>query len=297
MEARGMVSREGSTAVRPLTSKEFEQFRDLAYTTFGLDLKEGKEQLVSSRLGKLISKANFTSFKDYYDHVVADKTGESLLAMVDALTTNHTSFLREPAHLEFLSEQIVPELAKRDRVRIWCAASSTGEEPYTLAFTVLEALPAGNRARVEIVASDISTRVLEIAQRGVYAADRLHGVPPALQSKYFLRGEGRSRGFYKIKPELRKLVEFRRVNLVEPYPEMDPFPVIFCRNVMIYFDKPTQERVVHRLAQYLEPGGYLFIGHSESLMGTNQPLDYVRPAVYRKPGPGIVPGVRKKLRA
>ena len=292
-----MLSREETAAVRPLTGREFEQFRDLAYKTFGLDLKEGKEQLVSSRLGKLIAGLNFRSFNDYYDHVVADKTGEALLAMVDALTTNHTSFLREPAHLDFLCDHIIPELAKRDRVRIWCAASSTGEEPYTLAFSVLEALPANRRARVEIVASDISTRVLEAAQRAVYPAERLQSVPPALQSKYFLRGEGRSKGFYKVKPEIRKLVEFRRINLVEPYPDMEPFPVIFCRNVMIYFDKPTQERVVNRMAHYLEPGGYLFIGHSESLMGTNQPLDYVRPAVYRKPGPGHAPGDRKKGRS
>ena len=292
-----MLSREETRAVRPLTGKEFEQFRDLAYKTFGLDLKEGKEQLVSSRLSKLIARSNFSSFKDYYDHVVEDKTGEALLAMVDALTTNHTSFLREPAHIEFLCNEILPALAKRDRVRLWCAASSTGEEPYTLAFSLLEALPAGSRTRVEIIASDISTRVLEIAQRAVYPAERLQGVPLALQSKYFLRGEGHSQGFYKVKPEVRKLIEFRRVNLVEPYPDMEPFPVIFCRNVMIYFDKPTQERVVNRLSHYLEPGGYLFIGHSESLMGTNQPLEYVRPAVYRKPGAGVAIPVGKRGRA
>lgn len=292
-----MQSREQTQGIRPLTHKEFEQFRQLAYNTFGLDLKQGKEQLVSSRLGKLIARMNFRSFDEYYDHVVADKTGEALLAMVDALTTNHTNFLREPAHIEFLCDHIIPELAKRDRIRVWCAASSTGEEPYTLAFSILEALPAHNRPRVEIIASDISTRVLEIAQRGVYAADRLQGVPPALQSKYFLRGEGRSKGFYKVKPEIRKLVEFRRINLVEPYPEMEPFPVIFCRNVMIYFDKPTQERVANRLAHYLEPGGYLFIGHSESLMGTNQPLHYVRPAVYCKPGPALASKTKKRARA
>lgn len=292
-----MQSREETRSVRALSSKEFDQFRELAYKTFGLDLKEGKEQLVSSRLSKLIAGLNYSSFKDYYDHVVADKTGESLLAMVDALTTNHTSFLREPAHLEFLCEEIIPDLAKRDRIRIWCAASSTGEEPYTLAFSILEALPAGSRARVEITASDISTRVLEAAQRGVYPAERLQGVPAAIQSKYFLRGEGRSKGFYKIKPEIRSLVEFRRVNLVEPYPDMQPFPVIFCRNVMIYFDKTTQEGVVNRLSHYLEPGGHLFIGHSESLMGTNQPLEYVRPAVYRKPGTGTAANVRKRAKA
>ncbi len=291
-----MLSREEISAIRPLTGKEFEQFRVLAYKTFGLDLKEGKEQLVSSRLGKLIAGLNFRSFHDYYDHVVADKTGEALLAMVDALTTNHTSFLREPAHFDFLRDRIVPELATRDRIRIWCAASSSGEEPYTLAFSVLEALSAGSRARVEIVASDISTRVLEAAQRAVYPAERLQTLSPALQSKYFLRGEGGSKGFYKVKPEVRRLVEFRRINLVEPYPDMESFPVIFCRNVMIYFDKPTQERVVNRLSHYLEPGGYLFIGHSESLMGTDQPLEYVLPAGYRKPGAGQVASARKKGR-
>ena len=140
MGARGMPLREETTpAIRPLSTKEFDRFRELAYKTFGLDLKEGKEQLVSSRLSKLIGGLNFNSFNDYYDHVVADKTGEALLAMVDALTTNHTSFLREPAHIEFLCNQLLPGLAQRDRVRIWCAASSSGEEPYTLAFSLLEA--------------------------------------------------------------------------------------------------------------------------------------------------------------
>lgn len=169
----------------------------------------------------------------------------------------------------------------RDRIRIWSAACSTGEEPYSAACCLLD---CGIAAGIEILATDISNRVLETASKGVYAAERFREAPPHWRSRYLLRGRGRFEGFYRIKPEVQKLVRFARLNLIEPFPYSEPFAAIFCRNVMIYFDRPTQESLVTRAAALLEPGGYFLIGHSESLSAFDQPLEYVCPATYRKPG-------------
>ncbi len=271
------------TMCRTLKAGEFEKIRKLAYDTFGLDLRTGKETLVSTRLSKQIRERGFRSFEDYYQHVVGDSTGESLIQLIDALTTNHTSFFREPAHFEFLKRTALPEWARRGTpLNIWSAACSTGEEPYTIAMCVLEELGASAAGRVRILATDISTRVLEKAGQAIYPADRVDGIPGHQLRKYWLRGEGDWNGHYRAKKEVRALVEFRRLNLMESLPQIGPFPVIFCRNVMIYFDKPTQQRVVQRLAGRLEPGGYLLTGHSESLTGIDHGLQYVQPAVYRK---------------
>ena len=266
--------------VRPLTPQEFEQIRQLAYRTFGLDLKPGKEELVSARLRKLVRIGGFRSFQDYYRSVMQDASGQSLLNLIDALATNHTSFLREPDHFHYLRDHVVPELGARDTFEVWSAACSTGEEVWTLAMTLNEA-PAHRRIR--IVASDISNKALSFAQQAVYPVDRCHGVPPAWLSRYFT-AEGRPPVSYRITPALRTQAAFRRINLVETYSWPRLFPAIFCRNVMIYFDRQTQERVIAGLAHQLEPGGYLFVGHAESLTRVSHRLEYVRPAVYRKPG-------------
>lgn len=267
-------------SVQPLAPQEFEQIRQLAYRTFGLDLKTGKEELVSARLRKLVRGGGFHSFEDYYRSVVQDRTGQSLLAMIDALATNHTSFLREPDHFEFLRDQVVPGLGARDPIEVWSAACSTGEEVWTLAMVLDEALP---QRRARIAASDISNKALSFAQRAVYPVERCHGVSAGWLSRYFA-AQGRPPESYQITPALRARVAFRRLNLIESYSWPRPFPIIFCRNVMIYFDRPTQERVVAGLSQNLEPGGYLFVGHAESLTRVSHGLEYVRPAVYRKPG-------------
>jgi chemotaxis protein methyltransferase CheR len=271
-----------------LTDHEIENIVDLAYRTCGIDLRKGKKELIQARLGKKMRQGNFASFRQYYDHVTADRTGEELLALLDALTTNFTSFLREPVHFDFLRRHIVPSLdAKRDGqmggpIRIWSAACSTGEEPWTIAMCLIEELGAAAANRVRILASDISTRALAAAARGIYESDRFRDFPPDWRSKYLLRGADRAAGFYRIKPAVRRLVEFTRLNLVEPFPAAAPFHVIFCRNVMIYFDKETQGRVVNHLASFLEPGGWLLIGHSESLTGISHPYEYIQPAIYRR---------------
>ena len=278
-----MSSSVAVSEVRDLTPLEFDQIRRLAYEKFGLTLRDGKETLVSARLRKLISELKFRSFHEYYRYVIEDRSGEAMTALIDALTTNHTSFFREPAHFEFLRQTILPRLRDRDRIAIWCAASSTGEEPYSIAFSMLEELGEKAFAKTRILATDISTRVLAKAKEATYPEAHFNGIPAERLRRYLLRGEGRSSGWYRVKPEVRAAVEFKRLNLMESFSQLGPFPVIFCRNVMIYFDKPTQENLVNRMAACLEPGGYLLIGHSESLNGCQHPFRYVRPAVYRKP--------------
>ena len=267
---------------RPLTAPEFEQFRRLAYEKFGLDLRDGKQQLVASRLARNMRDLRLRSFQDYYRYVTADRTGEALIALIDALTTNHTSFFREPAHFEFLRRVILPLLGRRRPIDIWSAACSTGEEPYSIVFSLVEELGAA-LGNLRVLATDISTRVLAVARRGAYPAIRCEGIPQLQLRRCLLRGENLWQGWYKVKPELRALVDFRRLNLMDSFFGLGSFSVIFCRNVMIYFDRPTQESLVNRLAACLEPGGYLLIGHAESLNGFHHPLRYVHPAVYRKP--------------
>lgn len=266
-----------------LKPRDFELIRDLAYQKFGLDLRHGKERLVSSRLGKQIRAGGFTSFDEYFRHVSSDGTGEALIAMIDSLTTNHTSFLREQQHFQFLNETVLPAYLNRPRIDIWCAASSTGEEPYSILLSLSNELGARRTPDVRIQASDISTRVLTAARKGIYSAERLAALPPDWMKRFFLRGEGKSQGLYRVKPDLAAKIEFRRVNLMDPFPDSMVFQVIFCRNVMIYFDQKTQENVVNRLAACLEPGGYLFVGHAESLTAIRHDLQYVKPAVYQKP--------------
>lgn len=267
-----------------LKPREFEAIRRLAYDQFGLDLRTGKEELVAARLGKRIREGGFASFEEYYRHVVGDRSGEAMIGLIDALATNHTSFLREASHFDFLRHSVLPALRGRSRIQLWSAACSTGEEPYTLAFTLCDQWGADTFRNVRILATDISTKALAAAKSGVYQAERFSAFPSGWLRLFLLRGEGRWKGWYRVKPELRSQIEFARLNLVESFTRPDRFPVIFCRNVMIYFDKPTQERVVNRLAACLEPGGYLFIGHAESLTGLRHDLAYVRPAIYRKAG-------------
>ena len=267
-----------------LTEKEFATVSALAREQFGLELGMGKEPLAAARLGKLMRKRGFKVFRDYYRHVQSDQTGEALVELIDELTTNHTSFFREPAHFDFLVHHVFADQARRVPMRIWSAACSTGEEPYTIALMAREHLGAQSPVLPAILATDISTRVLETAREGIYRANRFQdGVAPWLR-KHLMRGEERWQGWYRMRPEILEMVHFRRVNLIEPLPDVGRFTVIFCRNVMIYFSRTTQEQLVNRLVACLEPGGYLFVGHSESLTGIQHGLQQIQPAVYQKRG-------------
>jgi chemotaxis protein methyltransferase CheR len=279
---------ETSNGIPALSAREFEQIQKLAYEKFGLNLRDGKETLVSARLNKAIRKLNFTSFQQYFRFVCDDTSGAALTELIDALTTNHTSFFREAGHFQFLSQTILPALRERSTIAIWSAACSSGEEPYSIAFNMLDDLGETAFNKVRILATDISTRVLDLARQATYPAERFTGIPTQQLRRYVLRGSGESSGVYRVKPHIRAAVEFARVNLMENLSQFGPFPVIFCRNVMIYFDKPTQQAVVGRLTECLEPGGHLLIGHSESLNSIEHTLQYVRPAIYRKPAKGDV---------
>src|SRR5579863_7830499 len=268
-----------------LPPRIFDRICRLVQERAGIELGDGKQALVSARLGKKLRESGGATYEEYLNLVEGDRTGESLVAMIDALTTNYTSFLRESSHFDLL-KQILPALASRFSIPIWCAAAATGEEPYTLAMTMLEALGSEAHSRCRVVATDISTRALASARRGVYPLERLKGMPRAWFSKYWLKGEGQSAGLCKVKPEVARMVEFRRLNLIDPFLHPRIYPIVFCRNVMIYFNKATQEKVVARMATFLEPGGYLFVGHSEGLTGIVHTLESVAPAVYRKPGAG-----------
>jgi chemotaxis protein methyltransferase CheR len=272
---------ENATFTPPtLRESEFAEIRELAYRKFGLDIKEGKQNLIVTRLSKELRRLGLTSFEQYCRHVASDHTGEALIELADALTTNFTSFLREQAHFQFLRTELTAQLPRTGPVDIWSCASSTGEEPYSILFTLLETLGAG--ADVRILATDISTRALKAGTAAVYEEQKLAGLPAAWLQRYFLKGNGRWQGSYRVRPEYRERVRFQRFNLVTDQPGNLRFPAIFCRNVAIYFDKPTQAALARKLAAALEPGGYLFIGHSESLSGMDHGLAYVQPALYRK---------------
>ncbi|MGA1983180.1 MAG: protein-glutamate O-methyltransferase CheR [Acidobacteriaceae bacterium] len=266
-----------------LNASEYEQISRLAYEHFGLDLRGSRQGLVAARLSKKLRDLGLNSFQHYYDYVKADRSGAALAGMVDQLTTNHTSFFREPKHFDYLRETVFPTLRTRSRIHIWSAACSSGEEAYSIAMSLLEEAPREAAAKVHVKATDISTRMLEKAQRGVYAAERVAEIPPALRQRYLLKGQDESAGSYRFRSDLRSMIEFEHLNLISRLPEAYHCSVIFCRNIMIYFDRPTQQSLVQRLSEHLEDDGILFIGHSESLNNIAHGLEYAGPAIYRKP--------------
>jgi chemotaxis protein methyltransferase CheR len=265
-----------------LSPRDFDRFRKLAFDYCGLNIEAGKEDLVAARLGKIMREHKIPSYSAYYDHVTGDKSSAALVTMIDSLTTNHTSFFREQQHFDFLDKTIFPALARRSQIDIWSAACSTGEEPYSLAFAA-RTFFGGNGPRLSILATDISTRVLETAAKGTYDEVRFDGIAMPRIQPHLLRS--RAGTLYRVRPEVRAAVEFRRLNLTLPFQGLTTtFPLILCRNAMIYFNAATQEQLVDRFFTQLEPGGYLFIGHSESLNRIAHRFDYVCPAIYRKPG-------------
>jgi chemotaxis protein methyltransferase CheR len=273
---------------RDLSDADFERFRRIIHDTAGISLSEGKKELLRARLGKIMRRRGIPSFREYLKLVEGDDDGSELTILLDAISTNVTSFFRESDHFRFLETVVLPPLiaGRNDgvrKIRIWCAGCSTGEEPYTLAITLRETLPVPERWDAKILSTDISTRVLQVARNGIYGEEKIKTIPSPVMNRYFTAAEVRGEaGFYRVRPSLRSMVSFHRLNLHDSYPFKGPFDAIFCRNVMIYFDRPTQEALVNRFHKYLSEDGYLFIGHSESLNGVSHPFNYIRPAIYRK---------------
>lgn len=266
-----------------LQPEQFARIRQLLYQLCGIALRPGKEGLVKARLMKRLLALALDSFDAYLAYVEHDPSGQELVAMIDALTTNKTSFFREPQHFVYLRHRVVPELQEtRHPIRFWSAGCASGEEPYSLAMALWETLPGIEQRDVRILATDISTRVLAVARQAVYEKETLSDVPAPVLHKYFMLVRHDATRAYQVKDPIRAMVRFVRLNLMQPWPMRGPFDAIFCRNVMIYFDKPTQERLVQRFWALLRPGGHLFIGHSESLTGASHAFHYVQPAVYVK---------------
>jgi chemotaxis protein methyltransferase CheR len=268
-----------------LTDKEFEQFQSLIYQQVGIKLDPPKKTLLVSRLSKRLRELALTSFQAYYDCVSREGGEDELTKMLDLISTNKTDFYREGIHFDFLRDKVLPEIRETKTLRVWSSASSSGEEPYTIAMTLCDALPDINRWDIKILASDISTRVLAKAVSGMYEEERVSHLPKDVVLRHFLCGKGPQAGKYKIRPNVAKLVSFRRINLMDStFPIRSSLDVIFCRNVMIYFDRPTQTQLMKKFFHYLRPGGYLFIGHSESLQWIEHQFTYLRPTIYQKPG-------------
>lgn len=263
-----------------LHDQEFAQFRDLIYRIAGISMSPAKKQLVSSRLAKRLRHHNFTSYGDYFRLITSPHGKVELQVAVDALTTNETHFFREPKHFDFLRNRVIPARKAGRGLRIWSAACSSGEEPYSIAMLLDELL--GNEPW-EVVASDISTHVLEKARNGLYPAERIPEIPKHYLSRYCLKGVGEHDGTLLIEQSLRDRVRFMQHNLTETPAKLGEFDVIFLRNVMIYFDQETKRQVVSRLFPLLRSGGYFLVGHSESLNGVNEDVKLIVPAVYRKP--------------
>jgi chemotaxis protein methyltransferase CheR len=265
----------------PLSADDFRRVCRIAYDVAGIAIPAGKEGLVRSRLATRMRDTGHDSIRAFLDCVQQDKSGEQMTALIDLLTTNKTNFFREPAHFDLLTSRILPRIAaERAPLRIWSAACSSGEEPYTIGMLLNEHLPDVSQAK--ILATDISTRILARARAAQYSAEQLDGVSPHRRSTWFRETPSPTGTRYIVDARVRSLVRFAYLNLMTEWPMSGPFDVIFCRNVMIYFDKATQERLVNRFATLLAPGGYLFIGHSESLNGMQHPYQYVQPAVYLK---------------
>ena len=264
-----------------LTQKQFERVSQLVYRICGINLTEGKEGLVRTRLAKRVQTLGMSSFSDYLDFIEQDLESEEAVLMVDAISTNKTSFFREVQHFHLLRDVVLPPLlASGKPLRFWSAGCSSGEEPYTLSLLLHEMIPDIARRDVRILATDISTKVLAKARDGVYDATVLADVPPGMVNRHFVREGSTQR--YRASDSLRSIIRFARLNLMEAWPMKGPFDVIFCRNVMIYFDKPTQERLIGRYYDLLGPRGYFLVGHSESLTSLQHRFHYVQPAVYVK---------------
>lgn len=264
-----------------LNEKHFKKVSQLVYQFSGINLKDGKEALVRARLMKRLRALRMGSFEEYFKYIESGRGGEELSCMIDEMTTNKTFFFRETEHFNYLCEKILPEL-KDQRLRFWSAACSSGEEPFSLAILLMENLPHMESRDVRILATDISAKMLDKARRAVYEEGTLRDVPRFLLQKYFIKVRKESLLAYQVKDNVSSMVQLAWLNLMDSWPMRGLFNVIFCRNVMIYFDTPTQQKLINRFWELIEPGGYLFVGHSESLSTISHKFKYIRPATYRK---------------
>ena len=275
-----------------ISTRDYARLRALIYDKAGIQLGEEKRTMLEVRIKRRLRALGIESYARYCDFLFSrEGQRDELTPLLDVVTTNKTDFFREPRHFEFLTAKALGEMERRSAGRpllIWSAGCSSGEEPYTLAMVLSEYAGQHPGFRFRILATDICTQVLEKAPRAIYSSDVVRPVPSLLQRKYFLRSRDRSSERVKVAPELRHLVEFRRLNFMDAeYGLGEQADAIFCRNVLIYFDRPTQESILSKLCRNLVPAGFLFVGHSESLHDMNLPLQPVAPALYRRTNGGV----------
>lgn len=274
--------------IAPITLNSFKSFSSFITKELGIKMPESKMSMLQSRLRRRIRALDLDSIEQYRDHLFDPDNRESeLVHFFDAVTTNKTDFFREPQHFSYLVNEALPTLAPRPGSRmdlkLWCAGCSTGEEPYTLAMTLADYCQDRDRCDFTILASDISSRVLQTARTAIYEESKIQPVPHELRKRYLLRSREPGSSLIRIAAKLREHVRFRRINFMDAdYGVHETYDIIFFRNVMIYFDRPTQEQVVNKLSRNLRPGGYLFVGHSESLAGLDIPFQQAGSAIYRK---------------
>lgn len=274
-----------------LSSTDFQQLSSLIYSELGIKMPETKSTMLTGRLARRLRALGLDTFSQYCQFLFSPKgLEEEMVHLINAVTTNKTDFFREPSHFDYLTRTVLTVLQENQRfssrrpLRIWSAGCSTGEEPYTLAMVLADYQESQPGFRFGILATDISTRVLEIARRAVYPMERIEPISPLHRKKYLLKGRDQRNPEVRIAPELRGLVRFGRLNFMDEdfgLPEM--VDIIFCRNVIIYFDKETQEKLMVKFSRHLNAGGFLFLGHSESLHGYQTPFVQVAPTIYRKP--------------
>lgn len=264
-----------------LNEGQFQKICGLVYDTSGIKLKKGKEALVRARLMKRLRALDIGTVSDYMKLIESRSGATELDALIDVMTTNKTSFFREIEHFNYLRDTVLPSLDD-PRLRFWSAACSSGEEPYSLAMLLQRNLENINARDVLILATDISRQMLEKAQKAIYPQKTIQGIAGDQYAKYFSKLRQGNQPQCQVVREVRQLVRFAWLNLLERWPMKGPFNVVFCRNVMIYFDRPTQQKLIDRFYDLIAPGGYLFVGHSEGMSGVKHRFQYVKPAIYRK---------------
>lgn len=267
-----------------MTDAEFSRLSTYIFDQSGIKMPPVKKIMLQSRLQKRLRQLNIVSFKEYIDYVFSEEGQKNeIIHMLDVVSTNKTDFFREPVHFDFLNSDILPKHNTNEILKVWSAGCSSGEEPYTIAITLNEFKQKRTQFNYSIIGTDISTDILQKASVAVYKEDRIENIPIELKRKYFLRSKDRTKKTVRVVKDLRTKVSFSRLNFMDAsYNMADNFDVIFCRNVLIYFNRETQENVIQKLCQKLKSGGYLFIGHSESIMGMDVPLTQIKPTIFKR---------------
>jgi chemotaxis protein methyltransferase CheR len=274
--------------MKAISDREFSLYRKLIYSVAGICLSPTKKAFLEARLTRRIRELGMDSFQAYYQYVTQNQTGGELEQLLDRVSTNETHFFREPRQFEFLEQQIVPDWkaegsngSRPQRIRVWSAGCSTGEEPYSLAMMLLDHFPRGSGWEVEIIATDLSSRALNSARKGVWSIAKAREIPQSYLKRFMRKGTGSQHGYMKASAEIQAIIHFQHLNLNDDhYAVTGPFDLIFCRNVLIYFDAESRARVVDQLVNHLAPAGFLLVGHAESLSGVSDRIRHARPTIY-----------------